>query len=344
MRFFNFSKYVEDVCFEYGTENLKYSIPSKNLYFSDQNIILINNKSEKLKAVGQSVFNTASSLKNTSIVSPVKNGSISDYKASVEVFSYYLDKIAKNLKFKSRFLGPNIYISLHTTTTEVEISALSDSINNFNISTLAFINEGIAAKLGVDSSIENNTVIVCNLGAGVTDIHLLINNEVYLDESFIYGGNDLDNILIDYIKTKYNVLISIDNAKLLKSKISLNYKLKESISISGKDMFNNLPKNLTIELKEFSVIIEDYLKIIINKIITIMEQIDSKVIDNLLNGGIFLSGGLSKISGIKEFFSKQTKLKVTLAEDNYSVLKGLAIIMGNRNLLEKSKIKDLILL
>ena len=78
------------------------------------------------------------------------------------------------------------------------------------------------------------------------------------------------------------------------------------------------------------------LMVVITLVSSMIEECPDNIKDEIKNQGIILTGGLSNLTGVKEFFKTVLDLEVTVAESpEFTNITGLNILLNNKELLNK---------
>ena len=165
---------------------------------------------------------------------------------------------------------------------------------------LRIINEPTAAAIayGIDKiSDDKRTIIVIDIGGGTTDISLLELEEgvfevIATSGNSDLGGEDIDNILVEYLADKLNVNLS--NKSILKE-------LKLKAEIIKKDLSNNY----SVEISNNLFINQDIYNELCSKIfIDFLKPIENVIKDINIIDDVILVGGTTRIPKIKDMISK----------------------------------------
>ena len=336
------SKYSENIYIEFGSYIFKAFIPSIDKKFLLPSVIYLPVDYSEVKAIGDDAKSKVSNSK-FKVIKPFESGTISDFKATELFFRFELEKIVKKLNFFTRFMRPNIFLSVHSTFSEVELSAITDAIASFGASSISFINEGVASHFALKEETQANSLI-CKIGFTVTDLLLIVDNDTYLDMTFKFGIKNFIRAINIQLKQKYLINVSEPNILKVIEKIDLNSKNKKQVSIQGKNLRTGLPLKIKIDLAECNYIINNELNILLNNLKRTLEKAPNHVIDKIIEHGLSLSGGGLSISGIKEKISNSIGIKTNFNTNIFSSVEGLEHISSNLELKNNFEVRDLILI
>jgi len=292
-----------------------------------------------------------------------------EYKENKETFypEEILGMILTNLKQNAEFyLGykinkviitcPAYFNDLQRKSTQI-----AGKIAGLNV--VKIINEPTAAAIAYGFNkielINNKNILVFDLGGGTLDVTILnINgnnfNVISTCGDTHLGGDDFDNILLEYCIKEFRNQYGIDISNNKKAKIRLKILCeKAKIYLSSKqetqidivDLAEGKDFNITIFRPEF----EDLCKVYFNKIIPIIEKAlnDGKLTKKQINE-IILVGGSTRIPKITEIIKKYfNKEPLKTLHPDEAIAIGASILGGiiNKNIeegIQKFKLNDVI--
>ncbi len=335
------SKISDGIFIEFGSEVFKIYIPTANITLYLPSIICTDFEYAEVIEIGEKAKTRANSSK-VQVVKPFAEGKILDYKASELFLKYQLGESLKKMNLFTRFFRPNVFISVHSTFSEVELSAYTDALLSFGVSSIVYINEGVASHY--TKSDASSDAVICKVGYKITDLLVISDNEVIHDNTFTFGLYTIIKSIDTYFKEKYSIQIPIKKLKALIDNLDLGSKRKEYKNLNGKNLRTGLPLKISVDIQEVRNIVLDDLEILIGRIKKVIEKTSSNVLDQVVESGITLTGGGIGLGGIEKFIEKEVNLELNINTDIYSSVKGLDIISENAELLENYKIKDFILL
>jgi rod shape-determining protein MreB len=191
----------------------------------------------------------------------------------------------------------------------------------------------VAAALGANLDIEQaKGVLIVDIGGGTTDMALISLGGVVLGKSIRIGGDVFNESIINYLRSKYGVLIGEGQADEAKIQIGTINVKSGSFLIKGRDILTGLPKSINFSSQDLRESITENLADIALNIKDIINLAPPDLLGDISTYGIYLSGGGSLIEGIDSFLEKEIKLKINLVEEpKYAVVRGLGKIVEDFN-------------
>ena len=143
-------------------------------------------------------------------------------------------------------------------------------------------------------------VLLLDIGAGLTSFILYLDGSPILTGNITMGGNSITKDIAHFMK------ISVEQAERIKIEqgFALSDLVNESERIKIKPRGED--KEIMVSKKSLSEVIQIRLEEIADKV---LEHIDAQRINlSTINAGVVLTGGSSKLAGIKEFFERYMDL------------------------------------
>ncbi|MGN0270658.1 MAG: rod shape-determining protein, partial [Candidatus Weimeria sp.] len=176
-----------------------------------------------------------------------------------------------------------------------------------------------ALGLGIDIT-EPTGVMVVDMGCDTTEISVISLGGLVLSELLPYGGNNLDDSIVTYMKRRYNLVIGRKTAKMLKEKIGRAVEAEEgatpeNITIVGRDIVSGLPIEMEISDEIIYQSIKDDLANIGSSIRMILEKVPPELAKDIVHSGIYITGGSSQIVGLGDLFKSMTNIDMIVSDE-----------------------------
>lgn len=312
-----------------GTRSIKMYNKSSDTVLNEKNIIAIENKT-KIAAIGDEAYDMYEKAPDHfAIIFPVKFGVIAD----IHNMQSLLERFVKKVKgSKGKFQNNDFCIAVPTNVTEVEKRAFSDLISSSKVKAKKVtivekpVADGVGAGIDVDGPKGN---MVVNFGADTTEISVLSLGGIVISKLVQIGGNRLDENICSIVKKKYNLIIGMKTAENLKKNLGdAVYMTRDSISVYGRDIVSGLPMEKTIYAETIYEAINDTLHSITAQIKMILERTPPELAADIIDTGIYLTGGSAELKNFDELIHNETELKVNIPErPSECVVRGIAKIV-----------------
>lgn len=337
----NFFRVNKNLAIDLGTSNvLIYDARKEKIVLDEPSVIVRDKKTKEVIAVGKEARDMiGKNPVSLEVIKPLKEGVISDLDAARDMLYTFIKKVYGISLFK-----PYIMLCVPIEVTTVEKRALFESI--IGAKKIYLIEEGRAAIIGsgVNISLPCGSMVI-DIGGGSTDIAVLSLNEIVVSKSIRIAGNTLDSDIIRYVKDNLNLLIGDRTAERIKKKLATAIKLKEkeniSISIKGRHLITNIPKEMSISRNEVREAILPSINKILESTKEVLSNCPPEIATDILDNGITLTGGGAYIENLDKYIENAVKVPVKIAEKPLeSVVVGAGLAFKNKNLLKTLLMKE----
>ncbi|KZX17499.1 rod shape-determining protein [Methanobrevibacter filiformis] len=232
-----------------------------------------------------------------------------------------------------------IVIGIPGDASEVERNAAEEIGRKAGAEYVLVISEGLSAAIGAGLPIaEPNGTMVIDIGAGSTDLVVISLGGITDIETVRWGGDDIDNNIVDMVKERFNVEIGIheaENGKIKVGKIHCKANLETtSTDIIGKSTIDNKPKKVTIDSDLIADAAEPIVKEIIGGLNLVLERLSPELIAGVYNNTVAV-GGSSQLRGLRERICDELEIPIQISNDPMTVVaKGAAIVAAEPRALE----------
>ncbi len=303
-----------DIAIDLGTATTRLRAKNEENAISEPSAIAYNVETNEIIAYGDEAYQmygrTSSKIK---VVFPLEGGVIAESGLVEELVNIYMGEVCK-----SRTMMPRVVACIPGEITEVEKRAIVGAISSFGVRRVLLIEASKAAAFGAKLDIMSpHGVMIADLGAGTVDIAVMTLGGVAVSKTLKSGGNAMDNEIIKYARRKHNLIIGKAMAKSCKEAIACVIKPKDELSfrLKGRDALRGLPRYVDVTSGEIMRAIADIGVNIISSIVDVLEDTPPELVSDINEDGITITGGLSKIYGMRELLERETGIKVHIADD-----------------------------
>lgn len=311
-----------------GTGNLKIYNRSDGRVLAEKNTIAIV-EGDKIYAYGDAAYEMYEKAPETIEVSfPVINGVIADF----DNMQTMITEIIEN-KLGGKLKGADIVVAVPNDITEVEKKAFYDLFakTRTKIHSILLCEKPIACAIGLGVDVTRPTgVMVVDLGADTTEISVMSLSGMVISELLPSGGRRLDENIAVYLRRHFNLLIGSKSAKSLKENIgSADATHEASQIVVGRDVVSGLPIEMEIESGIVYEAIKEELGNLGNSVKRVLEKTPPELARDVVNSGIYVTGGGSKLHGIGEYLNEVTGIRINVAEEGeFSAVRGLGEVFS----------------
>jgi rod shape-determining protein MreB and related proteins len=327
-----FGLFSNDLAIDLGTANTLVYMKGHGIVLNEPSVVAIR-KDEKgvsrVLAVGKEAkMMLGRTPGNIEAVRPLKDGVIADFEIAEAMLRYFIRK-AHN---RRTLVRPRIIVCVPKGVTQVEKRAVRESAESAGAREVFLIEEPMAAAIGAGLPITEPTCsMVVDIGGGTTEVAVISLAGIVYSRSSKVGGDKMDEAILSHIKKKYNLLIGISTAEIIKTTIGNAFPGDriESIEVKGRDLVTGIPKILTMDSDEIREAISEEVEAIVEAVRMALENTPPELSADILDRGIVLTGGGSLLKNLDARLREETKLPVTISDDPLT-----AVVMGSGKALD----------
>jgi rod shape-determining protein MreB len=266
---------------------------------------------------------------------PMKDGVIADFDITETMLRYFIRRVHN----RRSLVRPRIIISVPSGVTQVEKRAVRESAESAGAREVFLIEEPMAAAIGADLPItEPTSNIVVDIGGGTTEVAVISMAGTVYSRSVRVAGDKMDESILQHIKRKYNLLIGLQTAELIKVNIGNAYPTDEPecIEVKGRDLVTGIPKILTIDSEEVRNAISEQVETIVETVRIALEQTPPELSADVVDKGIVLTGGGALLKNLDVLLRQETRLPITITDDPLTtVVIGAGKVLDNLQVLKE---------
>jgi len=327
----------KDIAVDLGTSNIKIFIKEKGVIVKEPSVVVVNSKNNEVLAVGEDAKEMIGRTPdNLIVIKPIKNGVVSNFNGACKL----LQKFFSELLGKSIFSKVRVLVGVPSSITDVEQRAVEETMYLAGAKEVYIADQAMAAAIGSGIKVDNpEGAMVINIGAGVTEVAVISLGGIVAANSIKLAGDDMDKEIIEYIKSKYNILIGENIAEEIKNNVGTAglTLTDERLQLKGRNMLTGLPDTITIYTQDVQEAISGILKEIVRLINVTLEKTPPELAGDIVKNGIVICGGGAYIKNIERYINKETGLGVNIADTPMdSVIKGLSKMLNNIDNLKKA--------
>lgn len=348
-----FSAFSHDIGIDLGTANTLVWVKGKGIVIREPSVVAKHKKTKKIIAIGEEAKRMVGKTPSTiETVRPIVGGVIADFDATSSMISHYIQTLHEvgNLLPKA-WSRPRVVIGIPSSVTEVERRAVWEAALSAGAREAFLIEEPMAAAVGENISIFLPTgAMIVDIGGGTTEVAIISLGGIVVSKSLKLAGDDMDRAIAHYIRLRHGLLLGERTSEELKIKIGSAYDSKEIKTngqvnssrmavVRGRDIETGLPKTLRVTEVEVREALSPILTKIIDAVVEVLEESPPELTSDILEHGIFLTGGGSLLPGFDQLIVERTHIPVIRSEDPLtSVVRGTGKVLEDEVLLQRIKV------
>jgi rod shape-determining protein MreB len=325
-----------DLAIDLGTANTLVYANGRGIVVDEPSMVAINRNTGDVEAVGKQAKEMLGRTPgNITAIRPMREGVIADFKTSEKMLTYFIQKAHQ----RKLWVHPRIVIGVPSEITQVEKRAVIESATRAKASEVFLVEQAMVAAVGAGMPVTEPTGnMVVDIGGGTTDIAVISLSGIVYARSVKVAGNLMDEAIMHYVKTRYNLLIGERTAELIKIEIGSAAPLDQpaSFEIKGRDLIEGVPKCIKLTDEEVRQALSDSVSMIVRSIRTALEATPPELSADIIDRGIVLTGGGAMLRNLDVHIRRETGLPVSLAENPLaSVVLGTGKMLDDFNLLKR---------
>lgn len=327
----------KEIGIDLGTSYTRISVRGRGTVLSEPTVVAINKITGEILAVGNQAREMLGRTPDSIVaVKPLKDGIIADFEATRMLIQNLVYRVVP----KSLFYKPKMVITIPSSITDVEERAVEGVGYKAGAKAVYLMEEVMAAAIGAGLPIDRpEGCMIVDIGGGTSEIAVLSLGGIVTENSVKVAGDKLDRDIVEYIRTKFNVLIGLTEAEEIKKQIGTasSAMTEEKVSVKGRNLSTGLPETVTLTTLDINDAIKDSLEIILKAIKTTLENTPPELSSDIMSKGIVLCGSGALLKNIDRYINEQTGIPVFIAESpSECVSRGVAMSLENIEVLKKS--------
>lgn len=307
--------FSRDLGIDLGTSNTLVCDKKGRIVINEPSVVAVDVKSKRVVATGSEAKLMIGRTPGSIVaVKPLKYGVIADFDMTSDMLRNFIYRSSK----RNLFTRTRVVVSIPSNVTEVERRAVEDAVRSAGAQEVELIEESMAAALGAGLPVFDATgSMVVNIGGGTCDIAVLSLGGVAACKSIKIGGDALDETIVRYMKEKHDLLIGSNTAEDIKLKIgsAASYDGEGAMEVKGRNLLNGLPKSVEVTSAQIREALSAPIAEIIDAIIQTLEVTLPELSADIIDKGIYLTGGACQLRGLSGLIAKETGIEVHIPEN-----------------------------
>ncbi|MCQ2187956.1 MAG: rod shape-determining protein [Bacteroidales bacterium] len=309
----------QELAIDLGTANTVI-YQNDQIVLDEPSIVALDNNTGKCIAIGQKAKlmhdRTNPGIKT---VRPLRDGVIADFNAAEMMIRGFIKQV--NSKHHSLFT-PNlkVVIGIPSGSTEVEIRAVRDSSEHAGGRDVFLVYEPMASALGIGLNVlapQGNMVV--DIGGGTTEIAVISLGGLVQQDSIRTAGDVFTSDIQYYLRQQHNIRVGEITAEKIKWAVGAVIpdldEEPEPFIVRGPNLMTAHPVEATITHQEIAHCLDKSIAKIENSILHVLETTPPELYSDIVENGIYLSGGGALLRGLAKRFTDKVNIQFHVADD-----------------------------
>lgn len=306
-----------DIAVDIGTNNTRVYVKDRGIVVNEPSVVIVRGDNAKnIIAVGESAEELVGrSPGNVRIVHPLRDGVIVDYEMAQIMIHYFVSKAIGT----RRFVHPRVVVTMPGKVSKVERRAVINAMERIGARQIYVVEQAFAAALGTGLPVyEPQGSFVVDIGAGTTEVALVSMGGIVLSHSIRIAGNKIDDAISGYLKKQHTILVTdrvAEQIKLDLADVRVHENMEHIAVVRGRDIATGMPLTVDVDMNKISEAIHEPIKEILSAIKWVLGRIPPEFAADILQNGIFLTGGTAALPGLDAMIATEFGVPVSVARD-----------------------------
>jgi rod shape-determining protein MreB len=323
-----------DLAIDLGTANTRVAVEGRGIVLEEPSVVALARGSRKVLGRGTAVGKLARQMlgrtpDSITAVKPLHDGVITDHTLCEAMLKYLLQKAAPS----RAGLRPRVVVSVPGSITPVEKRAVFNCLERAGAGEVFLIAEPFAAALGAGLPIsEPLASMVCDVGAGTTDVAVFSLGASVARHSVRIAGDEFDQAIAETLHEQFSLKIGLPTAEQLKRDIGSAAPLDQELTaeVRGRDTASGVPRRAIITSEQVRAALKKPLHDILNCLKQVLDQCDPELVADLVDRGLILTGGSSHLRGLDQYLADELNIPVRVeSQPERIVIQGATICLDH---------------
>lgn len=305
-----------------GASILTVSAPGEGVVLKEPSFVAKSRADGSLLAFGAEAFHLFEESKEPISLSRPLKETLCAKNITIPLFTYLLDR-SKCENGQNRIL-----IASPCGESEAGDAALIELAAQAGAEECYLVYAPIAALIGENLNFDRSK---CILQIGSSRSHVLVvgnNGIIFYRATIRAAGDAFDAAIVSYLENHYGMKISGQAAEKIKHQIGAVWTGTErlSVDVSGRHIRTGEIIKKRLWSDELLIAFETPMTELLEEVCRALNKLPAESIRDVLEDGIYLTGGGSRLRGMPQMIREITRVKVTPLQGEDAVAKGLAEI------------------
>jgi len=327
-----------DIGIDLGTANTLVSVRGKGIVINEPSFVALDKKTRRPIEVGaraKEMWNK--NPKDIIVVRPLRDGVISEFEVTEAMLNHLINKAHEQTWVP--LPRPRVVVGIPSGVTEVEKRAVFDATISAGAREAYLIEEPVAAAIGAGLPVqETRGSMVIDIGGGTTEVAIFSLGGIVISRSIRVAGDEMDEDIVQYMRTKHNLLIGEPTAQKVKEDIGSAYPLPQerTFMVKGRNLMTGLPASVEVSSIEIREAVSGSVDIIVDTVKDALDDTPPELVADLMESGICMAGGSSQLKGLTDRITDEVNIRAWLAEDPMTcVARGAGRVLEDYNNLRR---------
>ena len=318
-----------------GTSTVLVYVKGEGVVVNEPALMATDGKGGRVLAIGRAASLLVGRGGKARSVRLVRDGNGVDYGVAGAMLQHLIGRIVG----RQRIFRPDVMLSVGPMVSGVERRSVLEATMQAGAKTAYLIDKPMAAAIGAKVAVSSTDgIVVVNLGAGSTEIAVIVLGEIVAMQSVPTGGDALDRAIEASIMRTRGAQLKPGDAERLKLEVgsAITPANETSIELNG-DREPSGP-SLRVSSTEVQAAIREPLEAILAGLQRLLTQVPEARRAAVKRNGLVLSGGGAQLPGMAAFLSGRVGFPARVARDPQTcVAVGTGMALDNMQVVRRGQ-------
>lgn len=321
------------VAVDLGSATTRIAVEGRGEVVREPSVVAVETRTGQVLGRGTAVGRLARQMvgrtpNGIEAVRPVRAGAITDFGVCEAMLRYLVEKAIPGGRGRPVFL-----IAVPDNLTAVERQAVLNSAERAGAGDVCFLPQSKAAAIGAGLPLsEPLASLVCDVGAGTTEVAALSLGDSVARESVRVAGDAFDAAVAAWLRRHYALRIGGAEAERLKVEVGSADVLSEELEgeVRGLDTASGVPRRAVVTSEEVRDALAEPLDAVCDAVRRTIEQLDPALVADVSDCGVVLSGGGSRLRRLPAYLERRLGVPVRRCDEpEAAVVRGLGVCLDH---------------
>ncbi|HEV2150557.1 MAG TPA: rod shape-determining protein [Longimicrobiaceae bacterium] len=322
---------MAEIAIDLGTANTLIHVRGEGIVVNEPSVVALERSTGKVLAVGlEAKRMLGRTPENVVAVSPMRGGVIADVDRVDLMLRHFLQRVLPRRRLAMK---PRVLITIPSGITEMERRAVREGVIAAGARQVYMLSEPIAAAIGAGLPVTTpRGSMVVNVGGGTTEIGVVALSGIVANTSIRVAGQDLDELIVAYIRRTHNLLVGESTAEVVKIRIGSAYPngSEQEMPVKGRDLVSGFPRTVQVNSAEVRECIREPLQAITAAVRQALEITPPELASDIMDEGIVMTGGGVQLRGMGALLADDSHLPIRFDDEPLTtVVRGAGAVLDD---------------
>lgn len=318
-----------DIAIDLGTANTLIYVKGVGVVIDEPTLLAVNKNDNSVITIGKEAKKLVGRVPDSiELIKPLRDGVISEIEMAEELVKTLLTKAIGRA-----YSRPRIVICVPNGVTSVEQRSIETAAHATGASEVFTVEEPMAAAIGSGLNIfEPYGNMIIDIGGGTTEIAVISMGDIVNANSVRVGGEDMTEVLIDWLRSEHQILIDSGIAESIKHAIgsACKFDREPQVTVTGRDIVKGIPKQVLLEASDVRNALSPVVNNIVEAIRLSLSQTPPALVSDIDKDGAWITGGGSLLKKMDKKIADDLGIPINTSEDPLS-----SVVIGSGICLER---------